>query len=321
VADNSRFILEIEIDARGAMRSIEALASGLAALNGSLDRADRDLDAAERALARFSSVAVNAAASQREAAGQADHHARAVLEEGRALGLATTQLRAYERAQAAANRENQKAVATSAVASGAASRGAAAPVAAAAAGAPVVASGAARGATEEAVALSNAATVAEGAQKRLGQSLSTTRYAAFSAAGTLGLLSAGMVALGIASIAVASSWERSFANVVRTSDALRTNADAAAALRLQFVDLAQTIPLSFEALSSIGTLGNQLGVPAKSLAEFTKIVAEFSATTGITTDEAATAFGRLDSLLPGVAHNYNALGSAILAVGVQLGCD
>jgi TP901 family phage tail tape measure protein len=155
------------------------------------------------------------------------------------------------------------------------------------------------------------------AAKKMEQSLSTTRYAMFSTGATLGIVSAALIGVSVAAYGTAIAFERNFANVVRTSAELRSSAEATRALRADFIDLAQTLPTSFQDLTQIGTLGNQLGVTADNLAGFTRTVAQFSTVTGMTVDATATAFGRLDSLLPGVEHNYNGLGSAILAVGVN----
>jgi TP901 family phage tail tape measure protein len=159
------------------------------------------------------------------------------------------------------------------------------------------------------------------ATKKMEQSLSTTRYALFSTGATLGIVGAAMIGLGVAVASTAITWERSFANVVRTSAELRTsmagNGDAVATMRRELVDLAQTMPVTFEDLTKIATAGNQLGVTADNLAGFVKTVAQFSTVTGMTVDATATAFGRLDSLLPDVQHNYAALGSSILKVGVK----
>lgn len=153
-------------------------------------------------------------------------------------------------------------------------------------------------------------------QKKLVQQMSTTRYAMFSAAAGLGIVSGALLSFNVATITAAASFDRAWANVTRTSDALRQSATLAANLREQFVKMSQELPIGFENLAAIGAMGNQLGVQTKDLAGFTKVVAEFSTVTGMSTDETATAFGRLDAILPGVNHNFIALGSSILKAGV-----
>lgn len=146
------------------------------------------------------------------------------------------------------------------------------------------------------------------------QSLSTTRYALYDVSRTLGIAGAAMIALGVATYGTAIAFERDFANVIRTSG---VSGSAIGALRDDLIELAQTIPLSFGEITAIATLGGQLGIASNQLANFTSVVAQFSATTNVTVDQAATAFGRLNSLLPDVQGNFTALGSSILRVGVN----
>jgi TP901 family phage tail tape measure protein len=146
------------------------------------------------------------------------------------------------------------------------------------------------------------------------ENLNATRYALYDVSATLGIVGAAMVGLGVATYGTSISMERDFQAVVRTTGAAGVQIDY---LRDQFVDLSKSIPVSFADLTDIGALGGQLGVAAKDLAGFTEVVAQFSATTDVSVDASATAFGRLDSLLPDVEGNYKALGSSILRVGVN----
>jgi hypothetical protein len=113
VADDSRFVLEIEIDSSRAVLGAERLAATIAALNGTLDKSDKNLVAAERSLARFATNTGEAAVTQREAGNQTQLYNKYLYEQGRALGNVTTQLEVYKRAQAAATREARQASAAS----------------------------------------------------------------------------------------------------------------------------------------------------------------------------------------------------------------
>lgn len=160
-------------------------------------------------------------------------------------------------------------------------------------------------------------TAAKAAQKH-AQSLSTTRYALYDVSQTLAVAGAGMIALTAATYGASIAFERDFANVIRTSG-VRTS-DSIRELREDFIDLGQTIPVAISELAEIGTLGGQLGIAAGDLSEFTSVVARFSATTDLSVDKAATAFGRLKALLPDVAdgtYSFEALASSILRVGVN----
>ena len=145
-------------------------------------------------------------------------------------------------------------------------------------------------------------------------SLANTRYALHDISMTMGMFgvaTAAALALGVKTIA---DYETSIANIQRTSE---MSASSAATLRDEFVQLASEIPVAFTELGRIGELGGQLNVPAERIADFTEQVAMFGATTDVTVDAAATAFGRLDALLPDVQGNYAALGSSILKVGIN----
>src|SRR5690606_16453114 len=63
------------------------------------------------------------------------------------------------------------------------------------------------------------------------------------------------------------------------------------------------------------TLGNQLGISAGDIAQFTETVSKFSTVTGLTAEASAQAFGSLGQLLSVQASEYENLGSSIALVG------
>jgi TP901 family phage tail tape measure protein len=148
------------------------------------------------------------------------------------------------------------------------------------------------------------------------QSLSTTRYALYDVSASMGIAGAALVALSAATFAAGISWERDFASVVRTTDA-DLNPRQIDRMRQSFMDLASTLPITSSQLAEIGTLGGQLGISAQHLGSFTETVAKFTAVTDLTAEASATAFGRLNALLPDINGNFEGLGSAIALVGVR----
>lgn len=152
------------------------------------------------------------------------------------------------------------------------------------------------------------------AKSGVDQNLPALRYALYDISNALAVVGVSMVALTAAPYAMAISWERAFADVRRTVDGTTPQLDA---LEQSFVSLAQTIPVSFRDLSQIGSLAGQLNVPAGEIADFTELVAKFSATTDVTIDASATAFARLTQLLGPLEGGYESLGSAILKAGVN----
>jgi TP901 family phage tail tape measure protein len=149
---------------------------------------------------------------------------------------------------------------------------------------------------------------------RISTHLPRMRYALYDVANTAAATGAALLAIPVASIAIAASFERDFANVERTVDKAGTGVGS---LKQDLIELSQTIPVSFKELTEIGTLAGQLDIAKENVAAFTETVAQFSATTDVTINEAATAFGRLSNLIDGVDGQFSRLGSSILKVGVN----
>jgi len=140
------------------------------------------------------------------------------------------------------------------------------------------------------------------------------RYALFDVSNSLGILGGALTGSSIATFKLATDFERAFADVERTV----TGTDKQfVQLRKDLISLSQSIPVSFADLAGIASLAGQLNVATDRVAEFTATVAKFAATSDVTIDAAATAFGRLDQLVEGVDGQFEKLGSAIAAVGIN----
>jgi TP901 family phage tail tape measure protein len=165
-------------------------------------------------------------------------------------------------------------------------------------------------ATATAVA-SNAAAKATSAHTT---SLIATRYALYDVSNAFGI--AGIALTGFAGIAykTAIDYQTDFASVARTT---QLTGVAAEQLKTSLLGLSQTLPASFADITGAASLAGQLGIANNQIADFTENVIKFSATTNVSVDASATAFGRLNALLPDVQGNYNGLGSSILKVGIN----
>lgn len=150
---------------------------------------------------------------------------------------------------------------------------------------------------------------ATGEINRMTDSTVALRYANYDMGRTLLSTSAAITAAGVGTVAAFASQERAFANVVRTSEG--GIGDLENALK----DLSTQIPVSFNELANIATLGNQLGVAGEDIEAFTGTIATFSSATGITAEASAEAMGKLGNLLNVTANDYDRLGSAIVYVG------
>lgn len=148
------------------------------------------------------------------------------------------------------------------------------------------------------------------------------RYALYDVSNASRIAGTALVAGGTAVIATAADYQHLYAQVQRTSGILTdpslTGAQRGqqfAQLRQDLVDLSKQIPVTFADITTIATLGNQLGIASGNITSFTRTVAEFSAVTNVGVDEAATAFGRLGELLNNT--DYRGIGDQIAYLGVK----
>lgn len=149
-------------------------------------------------------------------------------------------------------------------------------------------------------------------------SLISTRYALYDVATTYGILSAAMLGVAGLTVKTAADFESAFSGVERTT--LNAAGESVAGLdeiRAALVDLSTEMPVAFDEIARIATLGAQLGVPAEELTNFSEVVAKFSTVTGMTAEATAQAFGRLTNLLGLPISQAEQLGSAIARVGVD----
>lgn len=118
-----------------------------------------------------------------------------------------------------------------------------------------------------------------------------------------------------------TSVERAIQPLAATIDGVRATEEAAreetASLKNAFIELSEQIPVSFEEISRIATLGAQMGVSASGIVDFTKVVAEFSSVTGVAADTVAQKFGRIAELANVDYSQFANLGSSILFAGMN----
>lgn len=153
---------------------------------------------------------------------------------------------------------------------------------------------------------------------RAASGLAAQRYLYADLARSLATSSLLAAALPVATLVTAASWEKKFADVKRTIDpqfsASKVRVDA---LRDSLIAMTQAMPVSFGDVTAIATLANQMGIATEQVGEFTRAVAMFSATSGVSVDIAATAFGRLQSVLGDASIPFMDMADAILKVGVN----
>jgi TP901 family phage tail tape measure protein len=109
-------------------------------------------------------------------------------------------------------------------------------------------------------------------------------------------------------------FESSFTSVER---AMQLTGTAALDMRNQFVLLSETIPVAFEEIARIGTLGAQMGIASDGIIGFTKTVSQFASITGISAETVAQQFGRIAELADVDPTEFDNLGSAVAFAGIN----
>ncbi len=114
------------------------------------------------------------------------------------------------------------------------------------------------------------------------------------------------------------AYETAFTSVERAMQLdFSSAAGGARELKEQFIELSERIPVAFEELSRIATLGAQMGIGATGIENFTETVAQFAAITGISADTVAQKFGRIAELTNLDSADFSKLGSAVAFAGVN----
>lgn len=128
------------------------------------------------------------------------------------------------------------------------------------------------------------------------------------------------VAAGIgASVRAAMQWEDAMAGVEKTtydaSKSTEENSKNLAVLEDQLLALSRTKPVATVEIAGIAEAAGALGVAQENVAQFTSVVADLSATTDLTADNAATSLARIAGLTNIPAAGYDNLASSILETG------
>src|SRR5690606_38752166 len=158
--------------------------------------------------------------------------------------------------------------------------------------------------------------LARGSQeaRNLEGQLSTLRYANYDLSRTYLTLAAGIAAAGTAAVMAFASQESAFTEVERI---LATNGESVGSLRDDLMALSTEIPVSFSDLSAVAAIGAALDIASKDLAEFSEVVAQTAAVTGVSTEEVASGIARIAQYtnLDDTADGFEKISSAILAAG------
>lgn len=145
-------------------------------------------------------------------------------------------------------------------------------------------------------------------ESRGNQNAFMSSFSYFIIAGLADKASGAIGGMGVAAIEASTDIERAFVDIERTTEGTQGQLES---LRGTLKGLATSTPISIIDLAEIAALGNQLGVAAADVEEFTRTIAKYSAVSGQSAEASATAFGRISNLTGLAASKYENLGSAI----------
>lgn len=154
----------------------------------------------------------------------------------------------------------------------------------------------------------------DAAWRKQHDSLSNTRYALYDVAAMYGTVSVAATAVSAATVGVAASYEKSFANVARTTMATGEELEK---IRTELVGLSQVTPISYEDITAVASLGAQLGIANDNLSSFTSTVTMFAASTDVTVERTAMGLGRIAQLTGTAGSEIDNLADSIYYTGIN----
>lgn len=154
------------------------------------------------------------------------------------------------------------------------------------------------------------------AQDRLASP--SVRYALYDVSNAYKLMGATMAGAAIYATVVAAQFESAFTNVARTMDPAFSSVESnVQGVRNSLVQLSGQIPLTFQELASIATIGNQMGIAEENMIGFTSTIARFASVAGVSIDETTKSFGGFMAQTGLSAEYLENLGSAMALVSIN----
>lgn len=126
------------------------------------------------------------------------------------------------------------------------------------------------------------------------------------------LVTVPLVAVGGASLKLASDFESAFAGVRKTVDA--TEAEFTQ-LRDGIRGMAKEMPQTASEIARVAEAAGQLGIKTNAILGFTKTMVDLGIATNMSSDEAASALARLANITKMPQDQFDRLGSSIVALG------
>lgn len=122
----------------------------------------------------------------------------------------------------------------------------------------------------------------------------------------------GVMNLGKSVFNIGSEFESAFAGVTKTVDGTKKQLSE---LKEELIDMSKQIPVSAKELANIAASAGQLGIKIENIKNFTKVMANLSVATNLSSEQAATQLARFANITTMSQNNFEKLGSSIVALG------
>ena len=137
------------------------------------------------------------------------------------------------------------------------------------------------------------------------------RIAKTSAAAIGAAMAAGLTA----SVRTGMDFESAFAGVKKTVDA---TTEQLAGLRREILDMSGSMPMAASDIAGIAEAAGQLGIKTDNIRDFTKVMADLSVATNMTSEQAATELARFANITQMPQDRFDRLGATVVDLGNNL---
>ncbi|WP_433943461.1 phage tail tape measure protein [Paenibacillus sp. SN-8-1] len=129
------------------------------------------------------------------------------------------------------------------------------------------------------------------------------------------MVTAPVVAAGVASSKASIDFETAFAGVKKTVNATASELEG---FRKEILEMSKEMPATATEIAGVAEAAGQLGIKNESLMGFTKVMTNMGVATNMASEEAATSLARLANITQMPQGNFEKLGSTIVALGNNL---
>lgn len=135
----------------------------------------------------------------------------------------------------------------------------------------------------------------------------------------VGAISVAATGMFVGSVSDAMEWESALAGIAKTLDTtgLSVEQETAAIAEMGdgIRDMAREIPIGTTELAGLAETAGQLGIRRQDVLDFTRVTALLGVTTNLASDQAATAFGKINAVMPLTADQFDRFGATLVDLG------